>query len=148
MNYSLEVLSKIKDEVYPLFEAAWDEVDMFADHMELDPDWEKVSLLEDSGMWRTYTLRNDERSLVGVICVIVQNLIHSRSNFVAITDVAYVKPEYRGEFREFLSLVEDDLKEEGVSSFNFNLKSWDKRGEAFKSMGYKHSENVYTKMVN
>lgn len=148
MNYSLESLIKIKSEAYPLFKKAWDEVDMYATHMDLDPDWENIELLEQSGMWRTYTLRDDNGVLVGVICVVVQGLLHSKSNYVAITDVAYVEKDFRGNFKDFLEVVEEDLKDEGVRTFVFNLKSWDKRGEAFKKLGYEHSENVYTKMVN
>ena len=148
MKYSLEVLSKIKDEMFPLFKAAWDEVDQLAEHVELDPDWDKIWQLEDMGMWRTYTSRTDEGELVGLICVIVQNLLHSKGNYHAMTDVSYVKPEHRGNFKTLLSLVEQDLKEEGVKWFSFTLKSWDKRGGFLEKMGFTLHENVYQKVVN
>lgn len=148
MIYSLESIIKIQQEIEPLFKAAWDEVDNFADHVELDPDWEKAGQLELLGMWRTYTSRNDEGELVGFICVIVQSLMHSKNNYAAITDVAYMVPEYRGKFRNLLELVEQDLKEEGVKSLTVNLKSWDDKGKFLTDNRYNHTENVYIKMVN
>jgi len=148
MNYCLESIKTLRTEIYPLFEAAWNEVDQCAEHMPLDPDWERTEMLEDMGMWRTYTLRTDEKELVGFICVLVQPLLHSKNHFHAFTDVAYVKPEHRGQFKKLLAIAEDDLKEEGVTWFSFVLKSWDKRGAFLEDMGYVLHENNYQKKVN
>ena len=148
MIYALESLHKVQDEIWPLFQAAWGEVDQLADHMELDPDWDKAKQMEDMGMWRTYTSRNEEGEMVGFICVIIQSLLHSKGNYHAMTDVAYVKPEYRGKFKTLLTLVEEDLKEEGVKWFSFVLKSWDKRGKFLEDMGFTLFENTYQKKVN
>ena len=148
MIYSLEVLSKIKDEILPLCKAAWDEVDQLKAVTEFNTDWDKIFALEEMGMWRTYTSRTDEGELVGLICVLVQNQLHSKGLYHAMTDVAYVKPEHRGNFKTLLSLVEEDLKEAGVKWFSFTLKSWDKRGDFLEKMGFTLHENVYQKVVN
>ena len=147
MKYSLEVLKEIKEEISPLFEKAWEEVDFLADHVELDPDWDLAIKMEEMGMFRTYTMR-EEGVLVGFTCVIVQPLLHSRSNFHSAVDVAYIDPSHRGSFKSFLRLIESDLKDQGVKTFSFNLKSWDKTGEFLKKEGYTHTENEYMKVVN
>jgi len=148
MIYALESVDQVKDDIWPLLQACWEEVDQLAEHMELDPDWEKFQQLQDMGMLRTYTSRNNEGEMVGFICVIIQSLLHSKGNYHAMTDVAYVKPEYRGKFTTLLSLVEEDLKEEGVGWFSFVLKSWDKRGKFLEDMGFTLFENTYQKKVN
>jgi hypothetical protein len=149
MIYTVESLRTIKEEIAPLFKEAWDEVDQLAEHMPLDPDWEKAYLLEDSGMWRTYTQRTeDSGELVGFICMIIQSVLHSKGNYHAVTDVAYVKPKHRGGFVTLLNLAEEDLKEEGVKWITFTLKAWDKRGGFLEKLGYNLFENIYQKAVN
>lgn len=138
---------QIQDELMPLFQQAWDEVDFLSDHMNLDPDWETIATLDKLGMFRTYTAR-EEGVLIGYMCVIIQKLLHSRSNYHANVDVAYIKPEHRGNFKTFLRLIESDLKEQGVKTFTFNLKDWDSTGEFLKRNEYEHVENVYIKVMN
>ena len=100
------------------------------------------------GMWRTYTARTDKGKLVGFICVILQPLLHSKGSKHSLVDVAYVDPEHKGFFSTLLDIVEEDLREDNIKSFAFNLKSWDKVGEHFKRNGYTHTENVYLKVIN
>ncbi len=147
MIYSVEPILKIQHEIYPLFEAAWAEVDQLAEHVPLDPDWEKAGQLEEMGMWRTYTSRTDDGELIGFICVVIQSLLHSKNNYHATTDVAFVKPEHRGRFKTLLDLAQEDLKEQGVKWFSFTLKSWDNRGDFLDIMGFKLHENVYQKVL-
>lgn len=147
MIYSIEPILKIRTEIWPLFQAAWGEVDQLAEHVELDPDWNKAGQLEAMGMWRTYTSRTDEGELVGFICSVIQPLLHSKGNYHAVTDVAYVKPEYRGNFKTLLGLATEDLKAEGVKWFSFTLKSWDKRGAFLESAGFTLHENIYQKVL-
>ena len=146
MIYSLEFLEEIQEEIAPMFQDAWDEVDQLADYVELDPDWDRILKLEELGIWRTYTARS-EGKLVGYVCVLIDSLLHSKGHYHAATDVAYMKPEARGCFNEFLRLVEDDLKIEGVEWFTFTLKSWDKRGKFLEKKGFRLYENVYQKYI-
>lgn len=148
MNYTLESISEIQEEIFPLFQSAWDEVDFLADHTPLDPDWDTVFRLEEAGMFRTYTMRSEDGKLVGYVCVLVQPLLHARGYYNASVDNAFVYPEQRGNFKEFLNIIEEDLKEQKVNSFTFNLKNWDKKGEFFEKIGYTHIENVYIKVMN
>lgn len=146
MNYSLESIRKIQHEIWPLYQAAWAEVDQLSKHMELNPNWEQAFELEEAGMWRTYTARVDGE-LVGFICVVVQELLHSMGNYHAATDVAYVKPEHRGSFTTLMELTIDDLKDQGVKWYSFNLKAWDKRGGFLEKMDFKLHENSYQKVI-
>ena len=147
MLHSLESISEIQYEIMPLFQRAWDEVDYLSDHIPLAPDWDLVFKLEEMGMFRTYTMRCEDGLLVGYVCVLVQPLLHSIGHYNACVDNAYVDPEHRGSFREFLNIMEEDLVEQKVNSLTFNLKNWDKKGKFFESIGYTHIENVYIKMV-
>lgn len=148
MIYTLESISEIKEEIYPLFQKAWDEVDYLADHVPLEPDWGLVFKLESMGMFRTYTVRSEEQLLLGYACVLVQPLLHSKGVYNATVDNAYILPEHRGKFREFLEVLEEDLKTQNVNNFTFNIKAWDDKGKFFESVGYTHIENVYIKVVN
>ena len=147
MEYSLELIKEIKEEILPLFKGAWDEVDYLRDYVDLDPDWEQILQLEKLGMFRTYVARNDG-VIVGFVCVNVQPLLHSKAHYASQVDVAYIDPSHRGTFKNLLEVVESDLRDQGVKVFVFNLKSWDKTGEFMKKENYEHVENVYLKVIN
>ncbi len=148
MKYTLESISEIKAEISILFNHAWHSVDYLAPLVPLDPDWDMIFQMEKLGMFRTYTVRLEDGLLIGYACVLVQPLIHSKGVYNATVDNAFIEPEHRGNFREFLEVLEEDLKSEGVHNFTFNIKSWDGVGKFFEKVGYTHIENVYIKVVN
>ncbi len=148
MIYSIESAYDVQEEISPLLQAAWDEVDQLAEHMELDVDWEMYQKLEDVDMLKLYTARTEEGELVGFVCMHIQPIMHSKGNYHALTDTSYVKPEHRGDFKTFLNLIEEDLTEEGVVWFSITLKAWDKRGKFLEDMGFTDQEHTYQKKVN
>jgi len=148
MIYTLEPIIPIIDELMPLMSEAWHSVDLMAEHVPLDPDWDLIEKMEAMGMWRTYTVRTDEGKMIGFICVMIQHLLHSRFSKHSLVDVAYIDPKHKGVFSSLLELVESDLRDDGIKSFEFHLKSWDKVGEFMNKKGYTHSENVYLKVIN
>lgn len=145
MKYSEEKTSEIQEECHELFQMAWDEVDSFSEYMDLDPNWDLVFKLEDLGMWRTFCIRSEDDLLVGVMCVVIQPLIHSQKTIHGLVDVTYVRKESRGNFRDFSSWVEGRLKESGVQVLSIHLKEQDPRNLAMDSMGFNNTERVYSK---
>lgn len=147
MDYGLEVFDYTAlDEITPLIEMVWEEVDQRADVMPLDLDRDAYYELYQAGMLRYYTART-EGVLVGFIVVMVQKNLHSKGRFSGVTDVMYIKPEYRGNFSDLLLLVEEDLRVEGVSWFTFITKSWLDSGGLADKLGYKHYENINQKVL-
>lgn len=138
----------MQEELGALGKKAWDEVDQLNTHFKFDLDWDAIKNLEANGMWRTYCMRDpSSNKMIGFLAVVIQSLLHSKGTYHAITDCAYVEPEYRGGFSKLLSLCEQDLRDEGVKMFTFTLKSWDLRGDFLENKGFTHYENIYQKVI-
>ena len=59
----------------------------------------------------------------------------------------YVKPEYRGLGSNLLKLIEDDLREEGVTNFSFVTKVKLDSGRLAEKLGFTLFEQTYQKRL-
>lgn len=144
MIYGIEDVFEILDEFLPLTREAWEEVDQAKGVMEFNPDIEQYRKLNDNGYLRLYTMREKGR-LVGYALYLIQPVLHCKGYFGASSDVMYIKEQYRGSGVKFLSLIQDDLKGEGVKWFSFTVKTWLDTGRLAEALGCKLFESVYQK---
>jgi hypothetical protein len=146
MIYSVENTFDVLDEFLPMTKKAWDEVDQLKGVMEYDPNLEAYRQLNDAGQLRLYTIREeDTKRMVGYALYLVQPVLHCKGQFTAISDVMYIEPEYRKLGTTLLTLVQEDLKLEGVKWFTFTVKDWLDNGKLAERLGCKLFERVYQK---
>lgn len=146
MIYSVEDTFEVLDEFLPLTRKAWNEVDQLKGVMDLDPNLEAYKQLNDSGQLRLYTIREeDSKVMVGYALYLIQPVLHCKGQFSAISDVMYIEPEYRKLGTTLLTLVQEDLKLEGVKWFSFTVKEWLDNGKLAERLGCKLFEKVYQK---
>jgi len=146
MIYGLEPFDTLYPELKHLMRGIWEEVDQRKDHVVMKPDVENYTLLTETGNYKPYTIRTDDRELIGFIGIFVHRSMHC-GDVDAVTDYMYVKPEYRGVGATLLKLIEDDLREEGVDSFSFICKTALDNGNLAKKLDFKLYEQTYQKRL-
>ena len=146
MIYGLEPFDTLYPELYGLMEKVWKEVDGRAGLKEMKPDIESYQALTDAGIYRPYTIRTDDKKLIGFIGVFVQKSLHC-DGIDAVTDYMYIEPKYRGEGSKLLKLIEDDLREDGIYTFSFVTKAGLDSGHLAENLGFDLYEKIYKKRL-
>ena len=144
MIYGVELMFDIIDEILPLGQKVWDEVDQMNDIMTFDPALDAFKAMEDTGQLRCYTMRQSG-TLVGFALYLIQPVLHCKGKFHAVSDVMYIEKEYRGLGATLLDLVQRDLKEEGVNWFTFIVKAGLDNGRLAEKLGCVLHEKLYQK---
>ena len=146
MIYGLEPLSDIRDELEPLIKKVWDEVDSRAKFLDQEVDMNFYLEAEAAGMCRVYTIR-DKGNLIGFSVNMIQPIPHCKGKFCSVIDGIYIEPEYRGIGKDFINIIDEDLKDIGVTYSVFALKEWDEKENLVEALGYKHYESMYRKVL-
>lgn len=148
ITYQQEFLSTVKDEVAPLLEADWEEIEHNKELLPLDPDWETYESLEAQGLMQIYTVRDEER-LVGYFTVMLFPSLHSKGRILAANDVIYLDAKYRRGlvgYRMF-KFVEKCLKEDGHDTFYVTATEENPIDPLMKRLGYKKIETKFEKVL-
>lgn len=112
IKFQVERFRDVFTEAIPLLHAHYDEIATNKESKPLDPDLDRYHMLEDNGMLRIYTARDDGK-LVGYFVSMVMPHLHYSSTIYAMNDILYVDPAYRGTtlaYRMFKGAIKD-LKE-------------------------------------
>jgi hypothetical protein len=125
----------------------WDEVEQSRDTVPLRPNWPKYKILEDAGMFRSYTMETDAGELVGFCVMYRHESMHSIGTFIAANDTLYVLKPYRKYAVEFRQLIIDDLTSEKVNWISFNLKDKPSSDRFASKLGLTPYEKRYEKGV-
>jgi len=148
ITYQQESLVTVKADIIPLLEKHWEEVALNKEKIKLNPDWDAYANLEDAGVLKIFTSREDGK-LVGYFVVFVKSHIHYKDHLFCYNDVIFVDEEYRKGFTSprLIKFAEKCLKADGVEVMIVNTK----RHKPFDSLliwlGYKHIENLYSKVL-
>lgn len=148
--FQAENFRNIQPELPPLLQAHWEEVALDHDAVPLDPDWQRYYALQDSNSLSCVTARNGEGGpLVGYHIAIVAGHLHYASTKHGITDVYYLKPEYRKGFTgiRLFKAVDEEMKRLGVVKRITGTKVHLDMGPVLKRLGYRETEHVYTKVL-
>ncbi len=109
IKLQVERFSDCYDEAIPLVVAHYQEIATNKDKKILDPDVARYVSLEEQGMLRIFTAR-DEGKLVGYFVSMVMPHLHYASCIYAMNDILYVDPAYRGTtlaYRLFKGAIQD-----------------------------------------
>lgn len=124
MNIDIETFTReLAAEILPLGQQSWDECsvikkDTCAYHgqrgLEIDPDIEQYLYLAEQQSLLAMTLR-EEGVLQGYALVILYKSLHLKTEICANVDTFYVLPQKRLGMAHFMSKIEENLRERGVS---------------------------------
>ena len=82
------------DELKPLLYDMHVEVEGLAEQFPLDPDYDRYELMQENDILRIHIAR-DDGDIIGFMVSIVAPHAHHKDVVYAMTDLFYVKPEYR-----------------------------------------------------
>ena len=148
IKYQQESLVTVKEDARPLLEKHWEEIALNKDKIKLNPDWDIYADLEDAGVLKIFTARSDGK-LVGYFVVFVKAHIHYKDHLFAYNDILFLSREYRKGYTgaKLIKFAEKCLKEDGVSVVVVNTKRHKPSDVLLKWLGYKHIENIYSKVL-
>lgn len=148
ITYQQELLDNVRDEIKVLIAAHWEEIALNKEVIKLNPDWEAYEDLEQSGILKIFTAR-DNGTLVGYFVVFVSVNIHYKDHLFASNDIIYLSPDYRKGFTgiKLIKFAEKYLKEDGVSVMTINTKVHKPFGPVLKKLGFGLIEEVYSKKL-
>jgi len=148
ITYQQESLVTTKEDARPLLEKHWEEIALNKDTIKLNPDWDAYADLEDAGILKIFTARSDG-NLIGYFVVFVRSHIHYKDNLFAYNDILYLDRDYRKGFTgaKLMKFAEKCLKEDGVSVLVVNTKRHKPFDVLLSWLGYKHIENIYSKVL-
>ena len=122
-TYQVESFSDVINEIKPLLHAHFDEIATNKELKPLDPDYDRYEALEDLNMLRIMTVRFSG-TLIGYFVVFLIPHIHYQQTNMAMNDILYLAPEYRGGtvgYRLIKKSIED-LKEMDVDILTIHMK--------------------------
>jgi hypothetical protein len=147
LSFQTEHVEQFEPEVMPLLINHWQELGLDLD-LEAAPDFAKMVMLENAGMWHILTVR-DGKKLVGYLwALLTPHLHYKNSGPMLIVDAYYVVPEYRnGAGLRMLTFMESFARKMGAIKIYLSCKVHQDHSELFKRMGYRLSDYAFTKRI-
>ena len=150
LNYKEEYFSdEIVNELAPLTKLSWSEADCIP-NAHFDPDWEKYTQLNELNLLRLFTVRNQDKELVGYITFFVGPTLHSKNVHHALHDSMYILKPYRknGTAKSLISFVENIFKDENVNTMIVTVMTHRDFSPTLKHLGFTHTESSFIKRVS
>lgn len=138
-----EWASECKDLVYD----HWVELGLDLD-LEIAPDYGKMKVMEEVGMFKVITVRQEGR-MVGYLLAIVSRHLHYRnSSDMFLIDAYYIAPAARsGTGVKLLKFMEQYAKSLGCIKIYLTCKVHKDHSPLFKALGYSLSDLCFIKRV-
>jgi GNAT superfamily N-acetyltransferase len=149
MQFQREEWSAALSELRPLFGRLWDDVAIDKDRFTAECDEEKYEKLDEQKILHLVTVRESAK-LVGFFLVFVTpNAHYFGAGDMAFTDMYYVLPRHRkGNIGiRLFAFMEETLRERGVVKFYTSHKLHRDRSTMMKSLGFKATDIVYSKVI-
>lgn len=150
MDFQQERFSKFFDEAIDLFRSHHEEVgDYFSndDDILFDPNVEAFIKLDQSGMLRVYTIR-DDGELIGYCIHHVYKHLHYRNSLQSVQDALFIAKKHRGIGREFISWVDDQLKSEGIDAVYQYVSVNHDYSRTLIGLGYRKIEETFLRRLH
>ena len=135
------------EEMQVLFPLHYDELCVTKD-FPLAPDYDAYRRLAEAGMLRCITVRADDE-VVGYILFIIQPHLHYMTCKTAFEDMYFVRKDYRkGRVGiRLFKYAEEVLKGIGVNRIIMHTKIHLDNSKLFEYLGYKHTDKLFTKLL-
>lgn len=149
MYFELESFEECVEEIKPLIDAHYSEVEFYQDKVKLSVNYELLAQLDKLDMLYMFIMRNDEGKLVGYNVFSVAKAVHYKDHYYATNYTVYIDPEYRHTHHtvDFFNYCEKFLKEDDVSIVHYQMKTNKTFSTLMNNLGYENTEAVYTKYV-
>lgn len=150
LEFGVEPFEVLDREARDLFIEHWRELALDKQAVPLDIDYLAYYKIEEAGKLHVVTARS-EGMLVGYYIATMFGHLHYRNlGDVAYTDVYYLAPEYRKGRNgvQFLQAIETSLARRGARKLYFSCKVHQDHTKLMSLMGWTHSDNIFTKLVN
>jgi len=148
MKYARETIATIKEDIAPLVQATYDEVEIDRDKLEFNLNWDIYHKLEELNILHIYTARVDGK-MVGYLVLISSPSLHCSEHLMASSDVIYIHPEHRKgrAGANMIKYAEEDLKCRGVSVMIVAMKAHAPFDKLLQRVGYTFAEKTYQKFI-
>lgn len=146
--YAREKIKTIKEDIQPLIQHNYDEVELDTDKLKLDLNWDAYHVLENINMLHIYTARTNDK-LVGYLVMITNPSMHCAKEMQACSDVIYIHPNSRkgNAGLSIIKYAEQDLMERGVSTMHIITKTHAPFDKILERSGYTFAEKVFQKYI-
>lgn len=146
MDIAVETFTEaLAAEITPLGQQAWDECseikkDTCAYHgqrgLPIDPNIPQYLILQNAGHLVALTLRDEQKVLRGYALLITYNSLHLKNERCGNVDTFHVQPEYRSSMPGFMTRIENEFRERGVSIIGWPVTMAGKLYGILKHRGY------------
>ena len=149
VSYFQEPFDDVISDIEPLLQRHWEEIALNKDVVSFVPDYDQYKRLEDRGVLRIFTARNDG-ALVGYAIYFVSPNAHYSKDLWGVSDIIWVAPEHRhslvGHF--LLRFVEEQLTLEGVSVMSTMTKiGHPALAVLLEKLDHRPVETIYSKLL-
>lgn len=136
---------ELSEEIIPLGQQSWNECseikkDTCAYHgqrdLPIDPDIDQYLYLYNNNSLIAMTLRDEENVLRGYALIILYKSLHLKTELCGGIDTFYVQPECRRSMPRFISAIEEELRNRGVSIIGWPVTMAGKMHEILQHRGY------------
>jgi GNAT superfamily N-acetyltransferase len=148
IRYAVETLNECLEELKPLLHKHYEEIAMYRDRIEFDPDYDAYYRLEEAGALHMVTVR-DDGNIIGYYVSFIHHNLHYRQDKFAVNDILYVDEAYRGGTVAYkmLRYAEKALKDIGVSVMTIHMKTEFPFERLCEALGMDKAEYLYTKYI-
>jgi len=148
LQFQRENINELWSDLAPLIEQHYQEIARYHD-IPLNPDVEQYGQLENTGMFRIYTVRHDDQ-LIGYAAYLVSTNIHYMDSMQAHQDVLFVTPAYRKSRIgiQLIQYADKQLQQDGVQLVYHHVKINHNFGPLLERLGYELNELLYVKRLD
>lgn len=147
MTFQIESIPVWAVEATQLIFDHWQELGLDLD-LEIAPDFAKMKQLEDMGMFKVLTVR-EQGKMVGYLLALINHHLHYRTSpKMLIVDAYYIAPAFRsGAGAKLIRFTESIARRFGCIKIYFSCKVHKDHSSLFTAMGYRLSDYAFTKRI-
>jgi hypothetical protein len=149
MEIGIELYSeKLVEDIKPLLELHYQELTLNKEHIKLDPDWHKYSILAKNKSLVVITAR-DQGKLVGYSVFFITNHLHYQQNKMANNDVLFLHEDYRKGTTGIKLIKESEkaLKDLGIIKILWHIKFAKDFRKILYRLGYHDEDAIVGKIL-
>lgn len=133
-------------EMLPLLQLHQEELAHYKD-IELEPNFAQYEALENAGVLKVFTVRDEKWALIGYCVYFVSRHLHYTSTLQASQDLIFIHPDKRGFGSKFIKWIDEQLRADGVQVVYQHIKAKKNFGPMLERQGYELCDLVYTKRI-
>lgn len=147
MKFKEERFHDVYSEMKPLLEKHYLEIAHYQD-IPLNVAESQYRQLQDMGVLKTFTARDEENALVGYALFFVKHNMHYYTSLQAVQDVLYIDKDRRGFGVKFIQWCDEQLRLAGVQAVYHHVKEKHNFGKLLNRIGYDLVDLIYAKRLD